>query len=62
MVGGSLLSPRDGAIGMSPVRKRGVSEHQNTFQSPRMGAIEPRVIINRPAGALAFLERLLSGA
>ena len=47
-----MLSPREGAIGSSPVRKRGVIEHQNTFQSPRTGAIEARVIINRPAGAL----------
>ena len=47
---------------MSPVRKRGVIQPNNTCQSPRMGAIEPRVIINRPAGALAFFERLLSGA
>ena len=62
MVGGSVLSPRDGAIGSSPVRKRGVIQPNNTCQSPRMGAIEACVIINRPAGALAFLERLLSGA
>ena len=46
---------------MSPVRKRGVIEHQNHFQSPRMGAIEPRAIINRPAGALAFLESCFPG-
>jgi len=39
---------------MSPVRKRGVIEHQNSCQSPRMGAIEPRVIINRPAGTLWY--------
>ncbi len=43
-------------------RKRAVIQPNNTCRSPRMGAIEPRVIINRPAGALAFLERLLSGA
>ena len=58
----SPLSPREGAIGSSPVRKRGVIQPNRTCQSPRMGAIEPRVIINRPAGALAFLETLLSGA
>ena len=35
---------------MSPVRKHGVMQPNNTCQSPRMGAIEARVIINRPAG------------
>jgi len=57
---GSLLSPREGAIGMSPVRKRGVMQPNNTCQSPRTGAIEPRVIINRPAGALWTSEASVS--